>query len=139
MPRITATVTGTKKLRIAAETMAEEIPKIGKRALRKYMKKAMEATRKYPPQPRGSRYVRTGAYFRGFRLEDSGSGKSFSTTIFSGRPKGSFIGGGSDGGGQSWNTKHWPLLRREVDRVLSEAVDGITDAMGFMVKKLFSE
>ena len=121
MPLITVRIKNLDKVYIGLERVGTAIPGIGKRALRKYMKEAMETTRDYnTPQPRGSKYIRTRAYFRGFSLKDSGGGSSFSTTIFSRRKRAVYIGGDSEGGGQSYNTGHWPLLRSEVDSAVGQ-------------------
>src|SRR3990167_4030472 len=115
MPFVTVSIKNLDRVYVGLEKVGNAIPGIGRRALRKYMKEAMEATRDYnTPQPLGSTYVRTGAYFAGFSLQDSGGGNSFSTTIFSRRARAVYIGGDSEGGGQSYNTGHWPLLRNEV-------------------------
>ena len=121
MPFVTVSIKNLDRVYVGLEKVGNAIPGIGRRALRKYMKEAMEATRDYnTPQPLGSTYVRTGAYFAGFSLQDSGGGNSFSTTIFSRRARAVYIGGDSEGGGQSYNTGHWPLLRNEVDSAVGQ-------------------
>ena len=128
MPFITVSIKNLDKVYVGLDRVGTAIPSIGKRTLRKYMKEAMEATRDYStPQPRGSRYIRTGAYFAGFSLEDSGGGSSFSTTIFSRLARAAYIGGDSEGGGQSYNTGHWQLLRSEVDSAVGQFLSGFEE------------
>ena len=127
MTSITLKIKNLDKVYIGLEKVGEEIPKVGKRVVKRYMKEAMNRTRDYSTQqPPGSRYIRTGAYFSGFSLEESGGVKTFSYTIFSRRARGVYIGGDSKGLGQAGNTWRWPLLRAEVEQVVSDIIPEFT-------------
>lgn len=116
-------VSTTNRLLLAVETLE---PKI----VRPAVEAGMEYARKYPPLIPGQRYVRTGTYFRSFRITQSGRAFTIaSNAVRNGRKYSRYVGGYADGSGQATiHAGRWVLLRTAIQWVMSEVAQLARDA-----------
>ncbi len=105
------------EVRQSLQRVGEALPHTTKRAMKQAMMLAMEEARKYPPKRRGSRYQRTGTYFRSFKILEN---EARSITMKSdaqqkGRRYTRYVGGFSDGTGQAGIHKgRWKIIAKAV-------------------------
>lgn len=110
-------VSTTNRLLLATDRLE---PKI----IRPAIAEGMEYARTYPPTIPGQTYVRTGRYFRSFRITQSGRAFTISSNaVHNNRKYSRYVGGYADGSGQaSIHAGRWVLLRTAVQWAMSQIV-----------------
>ena len=95
--------------------LGQAAPKVGQQKIRSALVRAKEAARTYPAH--SSDYKRTKTYYKSFKVVKISDGWSLQSDAISprGRAYTVYVGGDENGGGMSWNTRHWPIIKDVVD------------------------
>ena len=130
--QITVKVNDKGNVMQGIHNMGRAIPEISQTLILNALGGAMESSRKYPARPAGSTYERTNKYFDSFEVIPSGAlgGRLTSDAVsIRGRHYTVFVGGDSSGEGQSYNTGHWSIIKKQVDDIIPLLVTALKTAI----------
>lgn len=129
--QITAKIDGEGDIRIGLRKLGGALPNLSARVIKTYMEHLkVEVSAQYPaaeyagynvPFLPKQKYVRTGAYGAGFKVERNGP----QNYTLSNRVRyASLVGGAADGSGQAdVHYKRWPVVAERVEERISPLVD----------------
>ena len=137
--QIDLTARGFKEMYSALDHLAVEVPKVGLRQMRSALVRARDKARKYPGKPAGSKYKRTRTYFKSFAVVKISDGWSLQSDAIDprGRAYTVYVGGDESGGGQSYNTTHWPIIKNQVDAEIGPLTADLNSVMQVVVNTIF--
>lgn len=102
MTQVSLKVSGGEVIVSRLRELTLAIDKLPKKEIKEEMEAAMEAARLYPPELPNQKYIRTGTYYRSFKLRPNGTGYTLSSdAVQKGRHYTPYVGGAADGTGQA--------------------------------------
>lgn len=120
--QLSATFTGAKLVRQGLQSVRRAIPRIGRKGIYDTFMKVRKILRRYPPQPSGSKYVRTYKLKRGWKVVRAGDRgyRLINRARFRGRGYAKWVVGNARGEMQARVNVHWPIMAWVVEKELTK-------------------
>lgn len=119
MTQITVKVDDSQ-VRTTIDRAVLAVQTVPKKLIKAEMQKALDESRKYPAELPGQRYVRTGTYYRSFKLEPM-QGQAY--RLSSSAKYAKYVGGDAQGGSQAWfHVGRWPMIYDRVQDAMQRIV-----------------
>lgn len=137
MPQISITVHNGEFVRKGLENLRSDVPRIARSRMWETVQNIIRLMKIYPPQPAGSKYVRT------FTLRRSWKGSAVGALAYKieadpvqrGRHYGKYVVGNAYGQEQAAQNSHWQLFRGVVEKQTAKLPKSIQNDIGLAVKR----